>query len=61
MKPDPERPGQLLEPIEEVSIFVHENYAGQVVQKLTMRKGMGFSSSPLLHCYEIADADELSL
>ncbi|KAH6892820.1 GTP-binding protein TypA [Coprinopsis sp. MPI-PUGE-AT-0042] len=38
MKPDPERPGQLLEPIEEVSIFVHENYAGQVVQKLTMRK-----------------------
>ncbi|KAH6892823.1 hypothetical protein BKA70DRAFT_837586 [Coprinopsis sp. MPI-PUGE-AT-0042] len=38
MKPDVEPPGQLLEPIEEVSIFVHENYAGQVVQKLTMRK-----------------------
>ena len=39
MKPDPENPGKLLEPIEECSILVAEAYAGTVVQKLNMRKG----------------------
>ncbi|KAF9017826.1 GTP-binding protein TypA [Hymenopellis radicata] len=39
MKPDPENPGKMLEPVEECSILVAEAYAGTVVQKLTMRKG----------------------
>ncbi|KIY67538.1 GTP-binding protein TypA [Cylindrobasidium torrendii FP15055 ss-10] len=39
MKPDPENPGRMLEPIEECSILVAEAYAGTVVQKLNMRKG----------------------
>lgn len=45
MKPDPERNpkgdarGAMLEPIEECTIHVKEEYAGTVVQKLTMRKG----------------------
>ncbi|PPQ78778.1 hypothetical protein CVT25_010651 [Psilocybe cyanescens] len=45
MIPDPERnpegkaSGAWLEPIEEVTVVVREQYAGSVVQKLTMRKG----------------------
>ncbi|KAJ7595666.1 GTP-binding protein TypA [Mycena floridula] len=39
MKKDPERPGQLLEPVEECTILLKEQYAGTVIQKLTMRKG----------------------
>lgn len=45
MIPDPERNptgkshGAWLEPIEECTVFVKEEYAGAVVQKLTMRKG----------------------
>jgi hypothetical protein len=45
MIPDPERNptgkshGAWLEPIEECTVFVKEEYAGGVVQKLTMRKG----------------------
>ncbi|KAF9003021.1 GTP-binding protein TypA [Cyathus striatus] len=39
MLPDPENPGQKLEPVEEVTVLVREEYAGTVVQKLTMRKG----------------------
>ncbi|EAU81604.2 GTP-binding protein TypA [Coprinopsis cinerea okayama7 len=38
MIPDPSQPGVMLEPIEECTIFVSEQYAGSVVQKLTMRK-----------------------
>ncbi|KAF8057408.1 P-loop containing nucleoside triphosphate hydrolase protein [Lyophyllum atratum] len=37
--PDPERKGRMLEPIEECTVLVREEYAGSVVQKLTMRKG----------------------
>ncbi|GLB43088.1 putative elongation factor G C-terminus [Lyophyllum shimeji] len=38
--PGPDAPkGRMLEPIEEVTILVKEEYAGSVVQKLTMRKG----------------------
>ncbi|KIJ94180.1 hypothetical protein K443DRAFT_110890 [Laccaria amethystina LaAM-08-1] len=37
--PDPTRPGGKLEPIEECTVLVKEEYAGGVVQKLTMRKG----------------------
>jgi GTP-binding protein len=33
------RPGGKLEPIEECTVLVKEEYAGGVVQKLTMRKG----------------------
>ncbi|KAG6853495.1 hypothetical protein C0991_003769 [Blastosporella zonata] len=37
---DPEAPpGRMLEPIEECTVLVKEEYAGSVVQKLTMRKG----------------------
>ncbi|KAG5651996.1 hypothetical protein H0H81_006648 [Sphagnurus paluster] len=37
---DPDAPkGRMLEPIEEVTVLVKEEYAGGVVQKLTMRKG----------------------
>jgi predicted membrane GTPase involved in stress response len=45
MVPDPERNpagkshGAWLEPIEECTVLVREEYAGGVVQKLTMRKG----------------------
>jgi len=39
MKPDPENPGKMLEPIEECMVLVREEYAGTVVQKLNMRKG----------------------
>ncbi|KAH9475560.1 50S ribosomal subunit assembly factor BipA [Psilocybe cubensis] len=45
MIPDPEKNpegkanGAWLEPIEEVTVMVREEYAGSVVQKLTMRKG----------------------
>ena len=45
MIPDPERNptgkshGAWLEPIEECTVSVKEEYAGGVVQKLTMRKG----------------------
>lgn len=39
MLPDPENPGGKLEPIEECTVFVKDEYAGGVVQKLTMRKG----------------------
>ncbi|KAJ2936338.1 hypothetical protein H1R20_g761, partial [Candolleomyces eurysporus] len=37
--PNPEVPGQMLEPVEECTVMVKEEYAGGVVQKLTMRKG----------------------
>lgn len=38
--PDPNAPkGQMLEPVEECTVVVKEEYAGSVVQKLTMRKG----------------------
>ncbi|KAF8059828.1 P-loop containing nucleoside triphosphate hydrolase protein [Lyophyllum atratum] len=37
--PDPEKKGRMLEPIEECTVLVREEYAGSVVQKLTMRKG----------------------
>ncbi|KAG6884605.1 hypothetical protein C0993_009622 [Termitomyces sp. T159_Od127] len=38
--PDPSAPkGRMLEPIEECTVLVKEEYAGSVVQKLTMRKG----------------------
>lgn len=39
MIPDPENPGKKLEPIEECTILIKEEYAGTVIQKLTMRKG----------------------
>ncbi|KAG6901316.1 hypothetical protein C0995_013676 [Termitomyces sp. Mi166 len=38
MIPDPDEKGRMLEPIEECTV-VKEEYAGSVVQKLTMRKG----------------------
>lgn len=38
--PDPAAPkGRMLEPIEECTVVVKDEYAGGVVQKLTMRKG----------------------
>lgn len=37
--PDPSKPGGKLEPIEECTVLVKEEYAGSVVQKLTLRKG----------------------
>ena len=37
--PDPSRPGGKLEPIEECTMLVKEEYAGSMVQKFTMRKG----------------------
>lgn len=38
--PDPAAPkGRMLEPIEECTVLVREEYASSVVQKLTMRKG----------------------
>ena len=38
--PSPDAPkGQMLEPVEECTVIVKEEYAGSVVQKLTMRKG----------------------
>ncbi|KAG5642598.1 hypothetical protein DXG03_002496 [Asterophora parasitica] len=49
MRPNPDVPGGMLEPIEECTVLVREEYAGGVVQKLTMRKGEMIS-------YE-ADAD----
>ncbi|KAF8896166.1 GTP-binding protein TypA [Infundibulicybe gibba] len=39
MIPDPDTPGRMLEPIEECTVMVKEEYAGCVVQKLTLRKG----------------------
>ncbi|KAK0189718.1 P-loop containing nucleoside triphosphate hydrolase protein [Armillaria mellea] len=39
MIPDPDNPGQNLEPIEDCVIIVKEEWAGTVIQKLTMRKG----------------------
>ncbi|KAK0463177.1 GTP-binding protein TypA [Desarmillaria tabescens] len=39
MIPDPDNPGQKLEPIEDCVIIVKEEWAGTVIQKLTMRKG----------------------
>ncbi|KAF9047454.1 GTP-binding protein TypA [Panaeolus papilionaceus] len=39
MKPDPDHKGSWLEPVEECTVLVREEYAGTVVQKLTMRKG----------------------
>lgn len=42
MIPDPDpnaKKGSVLEPIEECTVLVREEYAGAVVQKLTMRKG----------------------
>lgn len=37
--PDPEAKGRMLEPIEECTVLMKEEYAGSVVQTLTMRKG----------------------
>ena len=40
MKPDPNNlPKGLLEPVEECTIIVKEDYASTVIQKLTTRKG----------------------
>jgi predicted membrane GTPase involved in stress response len=39
MMDDPDVPGQKLEPVEECTIILAEEYAGTVIQKLTMRKG----------------------
>ncbi|KAG5348797.1 hypothetical protein C0989_008089, partial [Termitomyces sp. Mn162] len=39
MIPDPDAEGRMLEPIEECTVLVREEYAGAVVQKLTIRKG----------------------
>ncbi|TFK37816.1 P-loop containing nucleoside triphosphate hydrolase protein [Crucibulum laeve] len=44
-------PGSKLEPVEEVTVLVKEEYAGGVVQKLTMRKGEMIS-------YDADDAGE---
>ncbi|KDR71900.1 hypothetical protein GALMADRAFT_253685 [Galerina marginata CBS 339.88] len=48
---DPERKGAFLEPIEECTVVVREEYAGGVVQKLTMRKGE-------MKSYEAGDPEE---
>ncbi|KAG5734436.1 GTP-binding protein TypA/BipA like protein [Termitomyces sp. T112] len=37
--PDPDAEGRMLEPIEECTVLIREEYAGAVVQKLTIRKG----------------------
>ncbi|KAH0580212.1 hypothetical protein H2248_001732 [Termitomyces sp. 'cryptogamus'] len=39
MIPDPDAEGRMLEPIEECTVLVRGEYAGAVVQKLTIRKG----------------------
>ncbi|TEB24538.1 GTP-binding protein TypA [Coprinellus micaceus] len=49
--PDPENPHGMLEPVEECTVMVRDEYAGGVVQKLTMRKGEMVS-------YEADDAQE---
>ncbi|PPQ74632.1 hypothetical protein CVT26_007441, partial [Gymnopilus dilepis] len=57
MIPDPEKNpegkvgGAFLEPIEECTVVVREEYAGGVVQKLTMRKGE-------MRSYEAGDPEE---
>ncbi|EKM76119.1 hypothetical protein AGABI1DRAFT_109034 [Agaricus bisporus var. burnettii JB137-S8] len=38
--PDEDNPGKWLEPVEECHIVVKDQYAGTVVEKLTLRKGM---------------------
>ncbi|KAF7760067.1 hypothetical protein Agabi119p4_11762 [Agaricus bisporus var. burnettii] len=43
---DEENPGQWLEPVEECNIIVKEQYAGTVVEKLTLRKGTLVSYDP---------------
>ncbi|KAG5333223.1 hypothetical protein C0989_006054 [Termitomyces sp. Mn162] len=37
--PDPDVEGRMLEPIEECTVLIREEYVGAVVQKLTIRKG----------------------
>ncbi|KAG5349217.1 hypothetical protein C0989_005224 [Termitomyces sp. Mn162] len=37
--PDPDAEGRMLEPIEECTVLIREEYAGAVMQKLTIRKG----------------------
>jgi GTP-binding protein len=44
--PDPEDAGKWLEPVEECSIVVKDEYAGSVVEKLTLRKGILVSYEP---------------
>ena len=39
MIPDPDKKASFLEPIEECTVVVREEYAGAVVQKLTLRRG----------------------
>ncbi|KAF8901354.1 hypothetical protein CPB84DRAFT_1836409 [Gymnopilus junonius] len=51
MIPDPEKKGAFLEPMEECTVVVREEYAGGVVQKLTMRKGE-------MRSYEAGDPEE---
>lgn len=43
--------GQMLEPVEDVTIVVREEYAGGVVQKLTQRKGE-------MSSYDVVDGAE---
>ncbi|KAJ4476707.1 GTP-binding protein TypA [Lentinula aciculospora] len=51
MIPDPDVKGGKLEPIESCTINVREEYAGKVIEKLTMRKGE-------MHLYENGDPEE---
>ncbi|KAJ3736925.1 GTP-binding protein TypA [Lentinula guzmanii] len=51
MIPDPDIKGGKLEPIESCTINVREEYAGKVIEKLTMRKGE-------MHLYENGDPEE---
>ncbi|KAF7762339.1 hypothetical protein Agabi119p4_8932 [Agaricus bisporus var. burnettii] len=44
--PDEENPGQCLEPVEECNVTVKEQYAGTVVEKLTLRKRTLISYDP---------------
>ena len=49
MIPDPDVKGGKLEPIESCTINVREEYAGKVIERLTMRKGE-------MHLYENKDS-----
>ncbi|KAJ3893725.1 hypothetical protein GG344DRAFT_42738 [Lentinula edodes] len=51
MIPDPDVKGGKLEPIESCTINVREEYAGKVIERLTMRKGE-------MHLYENGDPEE---
>jgi predicted membrane GTPase involved in stress response len=43
---DPDVPGAMLEPVEEVTLVLAEEFAGTVIQKITMRKGVMISYDP---------------